>query len=391
MGGVESYIRSICESLRGHARFQVLTDRKNMQRRYEQYPEAEVFRVNPPRPSSPFVSKALDMVFGEYARERGRARYYASLSYDVLHLHGPLNYSNTVATGPLFYPFYDRQAWTRVSKPVLFTFHGLSEVILKHHYPNAILSPYFDLWKRIERKNIDKAARVIVVDRYAYQELKRRPGINPDKLVFLLNGIDTRLFFPMPKSQAVQQLNRQLGLSLDQDRPILAFINRLTKDKGIEHLFYLVSRLKGDYTLLIVGAGKYQADVEALARADPRVVYLGSIAQELLPLVLNAADLTINPTLNPGALRVNMESIACHTPVVTYHSGDRFPTEHGRTGWLYRTPNDLVRFVQAFINRRELRGFAHLDQDCRQAVKYFDLRKVSARILQLYIEISEEG
>jgi glycosyltransferase involved in cell wall biosynthesis len=390
VGGVESYLRSLCESLRGRARFQILTDRKAGQPARERYPEADVHRVDPARAAGSALAQGLDLLLNEPARERARAKLYEELEYEVLHLHGPLTYSNTVATGPLFLPLYSLQAWTRVRKPVLFTFHGNPEVILRYHHPNPLLRPYFNLWKLIERRNLQKASKVIVVDRYAYLDYRARPYVDPAKLVFLLNGVDLKAFRPFPKERAVRELNRRAKLSLDPSLPTLAYLNRLAKDKGVEHLLHLASRLKGEYNLLVTGTGPYRTAIERLARENPSVKYLGPVPQEWLPLVLNSADLAFNPTLNPGALRVNLESIATHTPVLTYDGGDRYPTEHGRTGWLYRSLDEMVSFAQGLVDTGEL-PFETPERDCAEAKKKFDLRRISGKVLSLYRELAEAG
>ena len=388
VGGVEAYIRTVCENLKDRAGFRILADRREGQKAHEYYPEAEVFRVSPKRREGRVLSKVTDMITGELARQRQLARLLRQLEHDVLHVHGPVCYSNTVSTGPVFYPFYSRQAWLSSKKPVVMTFHGLAESILKDHYRNAALSPYFDLWKRIERKNIERADRVIVVDKYAYDELKARQGIDHRKLEFVLNPIDTKLFRPMAKEAACEKLNSALALCLDPDVPTFCYTNRLAKDKGAEHLLKLMDSIHGRYQLLITGSGKYQKKVAEKARNNPKVKYLGAIPAEMLPYIVNASDFTFNPTLNAGALRVNMESIACHRPVVTFDGGDRYPLVDGSTGIIYRDEEGLAQIVQKAIdgNALQVRG---KKADFDRATRLFDSRGVCNRIFKIYEQASE--
>ncbi|MFA6330069.1 MAG: glycosyltransferase family 4 protein [Candidatus Micrarchaeia archaeon] len=388
VGGVEAYIRTVCENLQPKARFYVLADRRSGQKAHEYYPEAEVFRVNPQRREGRMISKVRDMITGELARQRQRAKILKQVDYDVLHVHGPVCYSNTVSTGPVFYPFYSRQAWLSTKKPVVMTFHGLAESILKEHYHNAALNPYFDLWKRIEKKNIERADKVIVVDKYAYDELCERPGIDQDKLEFVLNPIDTKLFRPITKARACEKLNSMLTVSLDPDVPTFCYTNRLTKDKGAEQLLRLIDGIHGRYQLLITGNGKYQRKIAEKARRNPKIKYLGAIPAEMLPYVVNASDFTFNPTLNAGALRVNMESIACHRPVITFDGGDRYPLVNGSTGIIYRDEDRLAQVVQDAINSNGLKVEGR-KADYDRATKLFDSKGVCSRILKIYKQASE--
>ncbi len=388
VGGVEAYIRTVCENLKPKAGFAVITDRRSGQKAHEYYPEAEVFRVNPPRREGRMLSKVTDMITGELARQRQRTKLLRQLEYDVLHVHGPVCYSNTVSTGPVFYPFYSRQAWLSTKKPVVMTFHGLSESILKEHYQNAALNLYFDLWKKIEKRNIERADKVIVVDKYAFDELNARRGIDHKKLEFVLNPIDTKLFRPIAKARACKKLNSVLTLSLDPDIPTFCYTNRLAKDKGAEHLLRLIDNIHGRYQLLITGNGKYQKKVAEKARKNPKIKYLGAIPAEMLPYVVNASDFTFNPTLNAGALRVNMESIACHRPVVTFDGGDRYPLVDGSTGITYRDEEKLAQVVQKAIDTGVLQANGR-KADFDRATRLFDSKGVCNKIFKIYEKASK--
>jgi len=385
VGGVEAYIRTVCENLKPKAEFTILTDRREGQKPQERYPEAQVYRVNPARQEKRLVNKATDLITGELARQKNRLRLLRDLEYDVLHVHGPVCYSNTVSTGPVFYPFYSRQAWLSSKKPVVMTFHGLAESILKDQYQTAALNIYFDIWKRIEKKNIERANKVIVVDKYAYDELRARKGIDRKKLEFVLNPINTELFKPTTKKAAVQKLNSHFTFQLDSDLLTFCYTNRLTKDKGVEHLLRLANSISGEYQLLVTGNGKYQKKILEAAKKNHRIKYLGAIPAEMLPYVVNASDFSFNPTLNAGALRVNMESIACDRPVVTYDGGDRYPLVDGKTGIIYKDQNKLAKIVQKAIDHNSL-GIGQDKAEFRKAKKLFDSKNVCKKIFEIYQE-----
>jgi glycosyltransferase involved in cell wall biosynthesis len=386
-GGVEIYIKSVCEALKNRISFSVLCDRQQGLPVHEKRPEAEVYRVTPSRDAESLPGKIFDLAVNEPLREKARKKFFDELDYDLVHVHGPVCYSGTVHTGSFFYPFYDLQAWTKVEKPIVFTFHGLSEVILWYKYKNPLLQPFFDGWKLAERKNIEKARRVICVEKYAYDDLRRRKGIDSSKLIFLLNGIDLEKFKPVSKKSARKHFSKLSGLDLDGDI-VFAYVNRLAKDKGIEHILKLAERLNTNlsgYKFLIVGDGPYREQVIELCKRNPNFVYLGTLPYEKIPVLLNACDYAVNPTLNPGALRANMEAIACYVPVITFEAGDRFPVIEGETGYLYRNVDELAElFGKAIKGKLEIRNFF---ENCAKIRESYNLRTVARKIYDTYDEI----
>ncbi|WP_042666887.1 glycosyltransferase [Desulfurococcus amylolyticus] len=83
----------------------------------------------------------------------------------------------------------------------------------------------------------------------------------------------------------------------------------------------------GDTTLLVagrVGPRSYREYVEAVVKSlglESNVGFLGYIEQDKLPLLYNAADLTVVPSYSEGGPLITPESLACGTPVVATNVG----------------------------------------------------------------------
>jgi glycosyltransferase involved in cell wall biosynthesis len=90
----------------------------------------------------------------------------------------------------------------------------------------------------------------------------------------------------------------------------------------------MLRRIYGDnFTLLIVGrvgTKTYREYVESMVRGlklEENIKMLGYVEHELLPLLYNAADITIVPSYSEGGPLTTPESLACGTPVIATNVG----------------------------------------------------------------------
>jgi glycosyltransferase involved in cell wall biosynthesis len=90
----------------------------------------------------------------------------------------------------------------------------------------------------------------------------------------------------------------------------------------------MLRRIYGDnFTLLIagrLGPKTYREYVENMIRGlrlEEDVKMLGYVEHRLLPLLYNAADITIVPSYSEGAPLIIPESLACGTPVIATNVG----------------------------------------------------------------------
>src|SRR3954470_12436762 len=83
----------------------------------------------------------------------------------------------------------------------------------------------------VERTAVEAADAVIAVsDGMRSDVLTAYPGLDTGRVHVVHNGIDTELFSPQPDPQ----LFRALGLA--PGRPTVAFVGRITRQKGLTHL-----------------------------------------------------------------------------------------------------------------------------------------------------------
>src|SRR5436853_219369 len=119
-------------------------------------------------------------------------------------------------------------------------------------------------------------------------------GVRPRKLVVIPNGLDLAAFPPAPGVPD--------ALSPPSGHPFtVAFLGRLTEEKGVRILLEAVERLSeaSDLRFVMAGDGPLRTLVEnAARRAGSRLEYLGYRA-DVLP-VYHGADAVVIPSLSEG-------------------------------------------------------------------------------------------
>jgi glycosyltransferase involved in cell wall biosynthesis len=125
---------------------------------------------------------------------------------------------------------------------------------------------------------------------------------------------------------------RRDGSEPDMGPNGLLFVGRLVRGKGIPELlsaFLQVRRSVADAQLYVVGEGPWEVDIRRFAdehRLAPYIHALGTIENHALPPYFRAARVTVSPSVTTRrwaeqAGMVNIQSMACGTPVVSTLSG----------------------------------------------------------------------
>ena len=145
------------------------------------------------------------------------------------------------------------------------------------------------------------------------------PEIEPERVHVVHNGIDTDLFAPRPD---VGVLRRH---GLDPDRPIVIYVGRITRQKGLPHLLAAAVRLKADAQLVLCASApdtpEIAAEVES-AVTSLRAMRTGVVwIREALPradlvALLSSSTVFVCPSVYEPLGIVNLEAMACGVPVV---------------------------------------------------------------------------
>ena len=170
----------------------------------------------------------------------------------------------------------------------------------------------------LERQVYSTATRVIVLSE-AFAKIAHVDYGVPRQIIRIIPGaVDIERFNIAESRSKAREL-----LGWPSDRRILVSVRRLVNRMGLDRLvdaFAAIHRNHPDTILYIVGKGKLRSELEQRAAAlnlSDTVRFQGFVADEQLPLVYRAADLSIVPTIAlEGFGLVAAESLAAGTPCV---------------------------------------------------------------------------
>ena len=153
--------------------------------------------------------------------------------------------------------------------------------------------------------------KIVGCSEWICREAKK--GIMKDlDVISIRNGVDTGVFYKREKSEMKKKL------SLDGKFVIMGMANKWLQSANREFFEKLKARLSDGEKILLVGCTEAQ---QKELEGDERVAAVGFVRdREKLAEIYCAADLFVNVTHADTLPTVNMESICCGTPVLTYDS-----------------------------------------------------------------------
>jgi len=176
-----------------------------------------------------------------------------------------------------------------------------------------------------EQTSFEAADAVIAVSRgMRHDVLTAYPALDPGRVHVVHNGIDTAFYRPDPGTEVLERIG------VDLDRPYVAFVGRITRQKGVPHL--LRAGLDFDpsvQVVLLAGAAdtpdlkaETDAAIERLtASRDGVFVVSQMLPREDVRQVLTHALAFLCPSVYEPLGIVNLEAMACETAVVASRVG----------------------------------------------------------------------
>jgi len=240
------------------------------------------------------------------------------------------------------------------------------------------------LFKFIEGFVLSRTRAIIAVDESTknyyeslYPWLKNRISIIPI-------GINLKIFKPLDVSKVRQKFNFNLN-----DKIIL-YLGRFEQEKNLDLIIKSFKELKKEIPsgkLLLVGEGREKIRIENLVieMCLKDVFFINTIESDLVPELLNCADVLIITSNYESGPLVALESIACGIPIVT--------TDVGRVREFIKN-----EFVGKIVDRNEknvanaiLELFSadkeKIKKECREAAQYFAFETTIYETIEIYKNI----
>jgi starch synthase len=180
----------------------------------------------------------------------------------------------------------------------------------------------------VEKTAIEAADAVIAVSSGMRDDvLSTYPALDPNRVHVVRNGIDTDVWYPAQPTPGESVLTE---LGVDLGKPIVAFVGRITRQKGVAHLVAAAHQFASDAQLVLCAgapdtpeiAAEVTAAVQNLSRDRSGVFWV----REMLPIgkireILSAAAVFVCPSVYEPLGIVNLEAMACATAVVASDVG----------------------------------------------------------------------
>lgn len=172
----------------------------------------------------------------------------------------------------------------------------------------------------VERSAYDAADAIIAVSKGMRDDvLDAYPFIDPAKLHVVYNGIDTDLYSPDSKTDALERHG------VDPDKPFVLFVGRIARQKGIAHLLRAAQQFDPEIPIVLCAASpdtpeigvEVQELVDELRKTRENVHWIDTmVTREEVIQFLSHCLLFACPSIYEPLGIVNLEAMACEAPVV---------------------------------------------------------------------------
>lgn len=315
---------------------------------------------------------------GSCRATKGLIRRIDALAPDIIHLH---NIHDHWLNYPLLFEYL-----AKIDTPIVWTFHdcwaftggcahfenadcykwrdmACTACPLKHKSAKKNIAKHFDAFSKI-----GKRLHIVTVSdwltKYVSESMFAEIGAS---ISVISNGIDVNNVF-LPGSS--------------KDKMILGVSNVWPEYKGLGDFIKLRELLPNDISIIVVGLNQKQID--SLPNGIKGINRTSSAEQ--LANLYRRAFVFVNPTYNDSFPTVNLEALACGTPVITYRTGGSPEAIDDNTGIVVEKGdiNSLASGISQIISNSDRYSSANCR---RRAETYFNKDIQFNKYIELYEKI----
>ncbi|UCH94207.1 MAG: glycosyltransferase [Candidatus Aminicenantes bacterium] len=256
-------------------------------------------------------------------------------------------------------------------------------------YPHVGINRGKALLKRKRRIYKKSDLHVVTPSQWLYHLAKQSPVFENKPLHRIAHGLDLEIFKPKNKTAC----RKVLGLPENAKAIMFSSADDLGKSpwKGgqllVDILNTIDSKTPYPIEILVLGKGELKVLQHMNHLNVHRIRYIDS--EQLMTVLLSAADLYVYPTRADNLPLVLMESIACGTPCITFDVGGCGDIIHDDVcGYLIK-PFDVETFADKTLeilnNKEKLRTLSETSR--KFAEEHFSLEDMADAYYQLFQKI----
>ena len=205
---------------------------------------------------------------------------------------------------------------------------------------------------RFLKRIINSFDMVLCLSEQSKQEIVEM-GLDEKKVKVYTYWVNQALFTSMAKGDCKKRMGWE-------GKTVVLFVGRLVKSKGLHLLVDIAKRislLENQILFAILGDGLLAEEIEAVARREKNIVFLGKVNNSELGVFYSAADIFIVPSVSKmeGFPRVVIEALSCGIPVIASAIGCLPETIDSSVGLLCKpSVEDFVEKLQYCCGKPEI-------------------------------------
>ena len=241
----------------------------------------------------------------------------------------------------------------------------------------------YDLSSWMEREGLEACDAIVAVSGDMRRDILKSYDVPADRVTVIHNGVDTEKYHPRDGSASIAKFGIR--------EPFVFFVGRLTRQKGVFDLIDAMDVVP-EGTTLVLATGKpdtpgIEEELRRVLGGVRNVVWIREMLgdPDLVNLYNEAAVFACPSVYEPFGI-INLEAMACETPVVASRVGGiREVVVDDETGFLV-PPGDPVRLGRAITKVLEDPALARRlgKAGRRRVLSQFTWDRIAQKTLRLY-------
>lgn len=269
--------------------------------------------------------------------------------------------------------------------PLVVTIHSLEPL---RPWKEEQLGNGYHLSTWMEKTGVEAADRIIAVSNDSKKDIMKCYNVPEDKIEVIYNGIDLNQYKKTDSNIA----RKKYGI----DGRYILFVGRISRQKGIIHLIDAVKYLPQDVKVVLCASTpdteEIKMEMEEKVKLYPNIIWIDKMVtkEEIIELYSNA-EVFVCPSIYEPFGIINLEAMACNTPVVASATGGiKEVVVDGETGFLVEpgNPEDLAEHIKKLLDDRELA--ATFGANGRKRVEeMFSWESIAKKTYDMYEDVIE--
>ena len=284
--------------------------------------------------------------------------------------------------------------------PLVITTHSLEPL---RPWKREQLGRGYDASSWVEKTAIEMADAIIAVSKETKDDVLKYFNVDESKIKVIYNGINLQEYVVTKETSTLK------AYGIDQTKPYVLFVGRITRQKGIIHLVNAIKYIDPETQIILCAGAPDTADiakemeesVTEVKKTRKNVIWIDKMLnkKEVIQLYSHA-DVFCCPSIYEPFGIINIEAMACKTAVVASAVGGiKEVIVEGETGILVpleqqttapfepvnpdKFSRDLANGINKLINNKELRETMALNGR-KRVEDYFDWTAIAKQVENLY-------